>query len=141
TLISPSAQPQQESGGRRGGRLKEHIVEKKTSEFEDYGHQIAALAHSYAPDPQKMQAAFQQGNISFSPGGAPGVYQVTIKSYVKPNDSMVIVFQKGAGIQSVQIASYLSDPKDAVKISSQYSQLPNGPNHVSNTNIDGVSKQ
>jgi hypothetical protein len=139
TPISQS--PQQSSGGREG-RLKKHMIEKKTQEYEDYGHQIAALAQSYTqPDPEKMQAAFQQGNMSLASGGAAGAYKITFKNYVKPNDSMVIMLEKGAGIQSVQIASYLDDPKDAVNISAQFAKIPNGPNHVATTNIDGVSKK
>src|SRR6516225_5998397 len=39
-------------GGRREGRLKEHVVEKKTEEFQQYGQQIGALAKQYTtPDP------------------------------------------------------------------------------------------
>src|ERR1700733_13215560 len=35
-----------------GGRLKQHVVEKKTAEFQDYGESIAALAKQYTqPDP------------------------------------------------------------------------------------------
>ena len=41
---------------------------------------------------------------------------------------------------SVQVNSYLNDPKDAVTISAQFAQLPDGTNHVATTNIDGVSK-
>jgi hypothetical protein len=41
----------------------------------------------------------------------------------------------------VQVNSYLSDPKNAVIISAQSAQLPDGTNHVATTAIDGVSKQ
>ncbi|MFZ3378473.1 MAG: hypothetical protein WA193_02470, partial [Candidatus Acidiferrales bacterium] len=44
-------------------------------------------------------------------------------------------------IQSLQISSYLDDPQDAVTISAQYAQLPNGPNHVASMIVNGVSKQ
>jgi hypothetical protein len=48
-----------------GGRLKQHVVEKKTAEFKDYGEQIADLAKQYTqPDPGRLQAAFQAGNVS-----------------------------------------------------------------------------
>jgi len=42
---------------------------------------------------------------------------------------------------SVQVNSYLSDPKGAVTISAQFAQLPDGTNHVATTNINGASKQ
>ena len=57
----PAAQPS-------GRRLKQHIVEKKTGEFEEYGQQIAALGKQYSQlDMQALQQAYQQGNVSMQP--------------------------------------------------------------------------
>ena len=42
---------------------------------------------------------------------------------------------------SVQVNSYLNDPKDAVTINAQFAQLPDGTNHVATSTINGVSKQ
>jgi hypothetical protein len=33
-------------------------------------------------------------------------------------------------VQNVRVASYLNDPKDAVTISAEFAQLPDGANHV-----------
>jgi hypothetical protein len=126
-----------------GRRLKQHIVEKKTDEFEEYGQQIAALAKQYTqPDPQAMQQAHQQGNISLQPGGGEGTSSLVIKNYLKPDDTMTLVFNSEAkAIQSLQVSSYLSDPKDAVTLAVQFARLPGGPNHVASIQVDGVSKQ
>ena len=125
-----------------GGRLKQHVVEKKTAEFKDYGEQIADLAKQYTqPDPEKLQAAYQAGNISLVPGG-DGEIKLVIKNYVKPGDSMTLVFNRQQkAIQSVQVASYLDSPSDAVTIAAQFAKLPDGTNHVASTQINGVSKQ
>ena len=141
TSLSPE-QPQQAASGRHG-RLKEHVVEKKTEEYKEYAHNIAALAHSYAqPNPELLQQAFQKGNLSFASGGAPNEIRIAITNYLKPNDSVTMVFDRQAkAIQSIQIASYMDQPSDAVKISLEFSKLPDGTNHVSAMNIDGVSKQ
>jgi hypothetical protein len=40
----------------------------------------------------------------------------------------------------LQIASYMDDPKDAMNVTAQFSRLPNGTSHVSNVDVDGVSK-
>ena len=132
----------QSSSGGGGGRLKQHIVAKKKEEFEEYAQQIAALAKQYAQfDPDTLQQAFQKGNVSFEPGGE-GVITLTIKSYLKPNDQVSLTFNRQQkGIQSFNVSSYLNDPSDAVKISAQFARIPNGPNHVSTMQIDGVSKQ
>jgi hypothetical protein len=44
-------------------------------------------------------------------------------------------------IHDMQIASYLDSPSDTVTISAQYSQLPDGTNHISKMQVNGVTKQ
>ena len=113
-----------QSGGGREGRLKQHVVEKKTDEYKQYGQSIGALAKQYTtPDPERLMQAKQQGNVSIVPGS--GTVSLVIKSFVKPNDqvTMTISDQTKSPV-SMQINSYLSDPKDAVTISAQLSTTP-----------------
>jgi len=128
----------------QGGRLKRHVVEKKTEEYKDYANQMKALAQQYVPpDRDLLQQAFAQGNITLGPGGgAPNEIQLVIHNYLKPQDSMTIVFDKQQkAILRIQIASYMDDAKDAMNLTVQFDRLPDGTNHVSNLVIDGVSKQ
>src|SRR6202051_5253273 len=99
-----------------GGRMKQRIVARKTEEFQQYGQDVAALAKQYTqPDPQLLQQAYQQGNTSLQLGGTPGTVTLVIKNYLKPGDSMTMVFSEGRKrIQTLHIASYLRDPKDDV---------------------------
>jgi len=138
-----AAPPSQADSGRRGGKMKEKIVENKKEEFKEYADKIVALVHSYAPpDPAKLQQAHQQGNIKLAPGAAPTEVQLQITNYLKPNDSMTITLDKEAkAIKSVQIASYMDSPSDAVKMTVQFATLPDGVNHVSGMTLEGVSKQ
>lgn len=126
-----------------GGRLKQHVIEKKTAEFKDYGEQIADLAKRYTqPDPERLQAALQAGNITLQPGGGEGEIRLVIKNYIKPNDSVTFVFNRQQkALQSVQVSSYLDSPSDGVTIAAEFAKLPDGTNHVSGTQINGVSKQ
>jgi hypothetical protein len=139
---SLDAPPEAPSG--RQGRLKQHVVEKKKEEYKDYADQMKELAQQYVP-PSKtlLEQASQKGNIALSPvAGAPGQLQLVIHNYLKPNDSLTLVFDKTQkAIVGIQVASYMSDPKDAMNLRVQFSGLPNGPNHVSSMVIDGVSKQ
>ena len=132
---------QASSGGGRQGRVKERVIEKKKSEFQEYGEQIGALAKQYTtPNPELLMQAKQAGNISLQPGG--GTVALVIKNYVKPGDSVTLTIDpESRQLQSINVNSYLSDPKDAVTISAQFGQLPDGTNHVTTTMIDGVSKQ
>ena len=67
---------------------------------------------------------------------------LVIKNYVKQGDSMTMtISEQTHSPVSVQVNSYLSDPKDAVTISAQFAQLPDGTNHVATSTINGVSKQ
>lgn len=127
--------------GGREGRLKQHVVEKKKEEFQEYGQSIGALAKQYTtPDPDRLMQAKQAGNISLQPGS--DTVNLVIKDYVKPGDSVTFtIAQQTKQPVGVRVASYLSDPKDAVNISAQFAQLPDGTNHVASTLIDGVSKQ
>ena len=129
------------SGGGREGRAKEHVIEKKTEEYEEYGQSIGALAKEYTtPNPEAMMAAKQAGNVSLQPGA--GTVSLVIKSYVKPGDSVTMTISEATHSPvSVQVNSYLSDPKDAVTINAQFAKLPDGTNHVATTTINGVSKQ
>jgi hypothetical protein len=135
--------PPPEQQAPSGGRLKRHVVEKKTEEYKDYGQQMAELAQSYAqPEPGKLQQAFAQGNAMLGSAGAPGEIKLVIHNYVKPNDTVTMTFNTTAkAIQSLQIASYLDDPKDAVNITAQFARLPDGTNHVSDMLINGVKKE
>ena len=125
----------------REGHIKERIVEKKTEEYEQYGQEIGALAKQYTtPNPEALMQAKQQGNLSIVP--AAGTVSLVIKNYVKPGDSVTMTINDQThSPASVQVNSYLNDPKDAVMINAQFEKLPDGTNHVATTTIDGVSKQ
>jgi hypothetical protein len=133
---------QSSDGGRRHG-LKHRIVEKKKTEFEDYAKEIAALAQSYLQqEPGKVQQLYQQGNVTLGSAGEPGKIRIIIQNYVKQGDSVTIIYNRPRqAIHSIQISSYLNDPSDAVKISAQFAQVPNGPNCASDVIVNGVSKQ
>jgi hypothetical protein len=130
--------PDESSGGRKHG-IKHRIKE----DYENYGKEIAALAQSYTqPEPGRFQQLFEQGNVLLGSAGAPNEVKVVVNGYLKPGDSVTIIFNKQQqAIQSLQISSYLDDPQNAVTISAQYAQLPNGPNHVASMIVNGVSKE
>ena len=128
------------SGGGREGRLKKHVIAKKTDEYKEYGQQIGQLVKQYTvPDPERLMQAKQQGNLSLVPGN--GTTSLVIKSFVKPNDQVTFVIsdQSKAPV-SIQVNSYLNDPGDVVTVGAQFAQLPDGTNHVTSATINGVQK-
>ena len=137
TSLDPPPQPPS------GGRLKKHIVEKKKEEYKEYADRMKALAQQYVPpDRDLLQQAYAQGNITLGTvAGDPNQLQLVIHNYLKPQDSMTIVFDKTQReILRLQIASYMDDPKDAMSLTVEFSRT-DGINHVSSVVIDGASKQ
>jgi hypothetical protein len=144
TPLQGASQPQQqpESSGRRGGRLKQHVVEKKVGEMKDYMSRVTALVHEYAPpDPQKIQSASAAGNVSVIP--AQPISTITIKNYLKQGDSVVLGFDTTAKrIASYNVDSYLDNPKDdTVKLAVNFAQLPDGTNYAQQSVLDATGKQ
>ena len=149
--LGPDGKPQKTSvdapaaaAPESGGRLKRHIVEKKKEEYKDYADRMKTLAQQYVPpDKDLLQQAYAQGNITLgSVAGSPDNVQLIVHNYLKPLDAMTLVFDKAQKeLLSIQIASYMDDPKDAMNLTVQFSRLPDGTNHVASLVIDGVSKQ
>jgi hypothetical protein len=125
------------------GKIRRIIKRNMTREYEEYAKQIGALAQSYAQSgAQRLQQAYEHGNVTSGPAGLPGAVRLMIANYIKPNDSVVIVFNRPQKmIVSLHISSYLSDPTDAVEISAHFSKLPDGVTCLSGAIVNGVSKQ
>jgi hypothetical protein len=69
TSLDTPAAPQ--ASGRREGRLKEHVVEEKKEEYQQYADQMKELIQQYLPPDKDMLAQAQQkGNITV--GAQPG---------------------------------------------------------------------
>ena len=139
-----SLDPPADAAPPSGGRLKQHIIAKKKEEYTDYAQSMKALAQQYVPPSGELiQQAYAQGNITLGPtAGAPNEVQLVIHNYLKPQDSMTLVFDKAQkALVRVQIASYMDDPKDAMNLTVTFSRLPDGTNHVDSVTMDGVSKE
>jgi hypothetical protein len=118
------AAPPSGGGGRRGGRLKENIVENKVEELKDYMEKVAALVHEYVPpDPQKIQAAQTAGTVKPDPAGG-----LNIASYFKPDDLLSIGFDPAAKkLTTYKVNSYVEKPKeDDVTLSVTFGRLTDG---------------
>ena len=138
SLDPPAAPPEHE------GRLKKHIIEKKTEEYKEYADQIKALIQQYVPpDKELLGQAYDKGNIMIGPQpGMTGQYRLVISNYIKQGDNMTLVIDKTQKeLVSLSIATWLDDPKDAVSVTVSFSGIPGGPNHVSGETINGDSKK
>jgi len=135
------AQPQGGGRGRRGGRAKEKIVEKKKDEMKDYMAKASALVHQYVPpNPQQIQAAKDAGRIAVTPQES-GKARIAISQYLKPGDSLTIDMDPAAKtIVGLGVSSYLDTKEDVVTLAVQMNALPDGAIYAGQTTLDAKAK-
>jgi hypothetical protein len=136
------AQPAEQGGGRRrGGRVKQAIVENKVEDIKEYMEKVAALVHEYVPpDPQRIQAAQAAGNLSVQPSGGAGA--VNIASYLKPGDLLSIGFDMAAKkMLTYTVSSYVEKPKeDDITLNVTFGRLPDGTSYPQEVVLDVAKK-
>ncbi len=143
SLDQPAQQAQDQGGGggRRGGRLKQRVVENKKGEMKDYMEKAAALIHRYVPpNPQQIQAAKEGGRIVVNPLGA-GKVRLVISQYLLPGDSMSIDLDGATNrLLGLGVNTYLDKPEDAVTLAVQMVSLPDGALYAGQTTFDAKAK-
>lgn len=126
-----------------GRRLKQHIIEKKKEEMQDYMEQVKTLLAKYVPpDPQKMGQAFQAGNATLNPNPAAQAVELVFKNYAQSGDQMTLSFDTATKkVSSLNVNTYMDDPKDVVTLTAKMASLPDGTNYVQQTVLDATAKQ
>jgi hypothetical protein len=124
-----------------GGRLKRHIVEKKTEEMQEYMGDVKSLLAMYVPpDPQRMQQAYQAGKFSLNPAG--GDLNLVFTDYAQPGDRMTLTFNTAARkISALHVDTYMGEAKDAVTLQVQMASLPDATNYAHRTVLDASAKK
>ncbi len=123
---APAAK-QEPSGGGRGGRLKQNIVENKIEDMKEYMEKVVALVHDYVPPaPAKIQAAQAAGNVATQPAGT--AVNLVIKNYLKPGDLLTIGADPTAKrLTSYKAQSFVEKPKeDDVTLDVTFGALQDG---------------
>jgi hypothetical protein len=140
---APAQSAQKPSGGgRKGGRMKERIVENKVDEMKEYMERVVALVHQYVPpDPQKIGEAQSAGNVATQPSG--GTLNLNVKNYVKPGDVLAIGFDTTAKqLASYNVQSFVDKPKDDdVKLAVTFGKLEDGTSYPQQITLDVAAKK
>ena len=123
--------------------MKQKVIANKKEEMKDYMGDVKGLLAKYVPpNPQSMQQAFQSGKASLSPNASSGVTQLVFKDYAQAGDQMTLSFDMATKkISSVNVNTYLDDPKDAVTLAIQFASLPDSTNYVQQTVLDATAKK
>ena len=128
--------PQQPSGG----KMKQRIIEKKKEEMKDYMQDVKGVLGMYVPpDPQRMQQAYQAGNVALTPGSE--VVNLVFSNYALPGDKMALTFNTAAKkITALSVNTYMGETKDKVTLQVQMSSLPDGTNYAQQTILNAAAK-
>jgi hypothetical protein len=132
---------QQQQPEKRG--LRGRVVEKKTDEMKEYMQQVQSLLSMYVPpNPQLIQQAMEKHNVSIDKTMGSNLTQLVFKNYAKQGDQMTIGFDSAAKkISTINVNTYMDDPKDAVTLAVQMASLPDGTNYAQQTVLNATAKQ
>jgi hypothetical protein len=124
-----------------GGRLKRHMVEKKTEEMQGYMGEVKSLLAMYVPpDPEKMQQAYREGKLSFNPAG--GAMNLIFTDYAQPGDRMTLSFDTATKkITGLHVNTYMGEAKDAVTLQVLMASLPDATSYAQQTVLDATAKK
>jgi hypothetical protein len=122
--------------------LRGRIVANKTAELTDYMKSAVGLVKSYVPpDPAKIQASKDGGNVSVQllvPGKR---VQVNFRSYQKPGDNLAVTVDIASNsIAGVGVSTYLDSPADVVTLDARMGQLNDGTVYTSDITLAAAAK-
>jgi hypothetical protein len=87
-----------------------------------------------------MGQAYQAGKVSLN--AADGGVNLVFADYAQPGDQMTLFFDTAAGkIRSVNVNTYMDNPKDGVTLTVQMASLPDGTNYAQQTVLDATAKK
>ncbi len=140
------AQPAQQdsSGGRRdrrGGRVRERIVERKTEQVTEYMQRAVQTVHSYLPpDPALIQQSKDAGKVMMQPLD-DGHARITVGDYMRPGDAISIELDLAANrILALGVETYIEDAEDAVSFTVTFGELVSGVSYQSVVVVDAPSQ-
>ena len=122
--------------------LRGRIIANKTAEMTAYMQSAVGLVKSYVPpDPAKIQAARDAGNVSLQVLDPGKLAQVNFKSYEKPGDNLAIqVNLANSVVAGLGVSSYLDSPTDVVTLNAVMGQLDDGTIYTSNITLVAAAK-
>src|SRR5215469_2569733 len=129
--------PQQPSGG----KMRQRIIEKKKEEMKDYMQDVKGVLAMYVPpDPQRMQQAYQAGNVALNP--VPEAVNLVFSNYAQPGDKMTLTFNTATKkITALSVDTYMGEEKDRVTLQVQMGSLPDGTNYAQQTVLNAAAKE
>jgi hypothetical protein len=136
-VVVDSSPPPEAKRGLRG-----RIIANKTAELTDYMKSAVGLVKSYVPpDPAKIQAAKDGGNVSIQVLEPGKRAQVNFHNYQMAGDNLAIVIDIVSNtVAGVGVSTYLDSATDVVTLDARMSQLNDGTLYASNITLGASAK-
>jgi hypothetical protein len=120
------------------GGLKGKIIEMKKKDIAESMQEAIALVKQYVPpDPARIQAAKENGEIAVGSPDASGNVVVNIADYLKAGDSLSIDLNAATNmISGLTIASYTDSAKHEVGLDVAFGSLADGAVHPATIDLE-----
>jgi hypothetical protein len=121
------------SGTGKSRGMQDWATEKKKRAVMRSVQEVKELAETYVHfDAGSLERAYARGDVADEPTPTGiGVKKLSIHNYVKAGDLVTMVFnQKDNAVQTLEVSSYLTDPKEPVHILAEFVNARDGLNHV-----------
>ena len=92
------------------------------------------------PDPQRMEQAYQAGNVVLNP--VPGAVNLVFSDYAQPGDKMTLTLDTATKkITTLSVDTYMGEAKDKVSLQVRMGSLPDGTNYAQQTVLNASAKE
>src|SRR5271163_1936510 len=122
--------------------IRGRVIARKTEELTDYMKQAVALVKTYVPpDPARIQAVKDAGNVSLDlPGGGKGA-RLNFKNYQKPGDVLTVEVDPASNrVIGLTVATYIDDAKDTVTLNVSFQRLQDGTGYPATEALVATAK-
>jgi len=122
-----------------GHRLIARKIEEEKEKMRDYIERLTALASRYpGPDQARLQASISKAEVTT--GGGSSQVRIRMRDYVKPGDSMTMIFDPATKRPvKTEINTFLDDAPVSIVIA--FDQLRDGPNYPGKIVMSSITKQ
>jgi hypothetical protein len=122
-----------------GHRLIARKIEEEKEKMRDYIERLTELASRYpGPDQARFQEAISKAEVTT--GGGSSQVRIRMHDYVKPGDSMTMIFDPATKRPvKTEINTFLDDGPVSIVIA--FDQLRNGPNYPGKIVMSSIRRQ
>jgi hypothetical protein len=125
-----------------GGPIRKKMMESKIAEMKAYMDSVKTLVAMYVPPTgERIQAAYQIGNVAIAKNPSAGTDKIVISNYAQQGDALtLLVGSEQHNIRSLTVSTYLSVPTSVVTLRVTFAALPDGTRYAQSKTLDATAQ-